>query len=229
MEENQSHQSLKENHKAFSFEAIENFDNHIERSIVDYNSIVEDIVILSDYFVEDGENYYDIGCSTGKLVKRIGARHPKSNCIGIEVAENFSEDLKTEDNVRFDRHDIRQYSFRDISLITSIFTLQFIPIKDRQQVVDRIYSSMNDGAGFILLEKMFYEDTKVNAMIGSIAYDYKLNSFTEKEILSKERDLRKIMKIYSLEQNIEMLKKAGFRKIEIIWRRHNFTGIIAIK
>jgi tRNA (cmo5U34)-methyltransferase len=225
----QSNQAFREGNKNFSFEAITNFDNHIAKSIVDYESIVEDIVILSDYFIEDGENYYDIGCSTGKLVKQLGERHPNSNCIGVEIAENFNDDLKTIDNVRFDKKDVKVYSFRDISFITSIFTLQFIPIRDRQIVVNNIYQAMNTGGGFILLEKMFYEDSKVNAMISSIAYDYKLSNFTEKEILSKERDLRKIMKIYSLEQNIQMLKNAGFKKIEVIWRRHNFTGVIAIK
>ena len=49
----------------------EGFDNHIEQSIRGYSNLMEDVVSLSRYFVEDDTNIVDIGCSTGKLTKAM--------------------------------------------------------------------------------------------------------------------------------------------------------------
>ena len=43
----------------------EGFDEHIEKSIRGYGHLLEDIVGLSRYFVENDTNVYDLGCSTG--------------------------------------------------------------------------------------------------------------------------------------------------------------------
>ena len=47
----------------------EGFDKHIELSIRGYSNLMEDVVSLSRYFVEDNTNIVDIGCSTGKKYK----------------------------------------------------------------------------------------------------------------------------------------------------------------
>ena len=49
----------------------EAFDNHIEKSIRGYSTLLEDTINLSRYFVEDNTYIVDIGCSTGKLTKAM--------------------------------------------------------------------------------------------------------------------------------------------------------------
>jgi len=49
----------------------EGFDEHIEKSIRGYSSLMEDVISLSRYFVEDNANIVDIGCSTGKNTKAM--------------------------------------------------------------------------------------------------------------------------------------------------------------
>ena len=49
----------------------EGFDEHIENSIRGYSNLINDVVSFSRYFVEDGTNIIDIGCSTGKMTKLI--------------------------------------------------------------------------------------------------------------------------------------------------------------
>ena len=49
----------------------EGFDEHIEKSIRGYSHLMEDVISLSRYFVEDGTNVIDIGCSTGKMTKAL--------------------------------------------------------------------------------------------------------------------------------------------------------------
>ena len=69
----------------------EGFDEHIEKSIRGYSNLLEDVISLSRYFVEDDTNVVDIGCSTGKLTKAM-IEYNEDHCsggqyIGIEIRE----------------------------------------------------------------------------------------------------------------------------------------------
>lgn len=59
----------------FSFETIANFDDHIDSSIEGYSQMDGLVQSMSDYFVKDGQAVYDLGCSTGRLLKVLRERH----------------------------------------------------------------------------------------------------------------------------------------------------------
>ena len=66
----------------------EGFDEHIEKSIRGYSNLLEDVISMSRYFVENDTNIVDIGCSTGKLTKAM-IEHNKDHCshgkyVGID-------------------------------------------------------------------------------------------------------------------------------------------------
>mgnify|MGYP001194904524 CR=1 FL=1 len=44
----------------------EGFDEHIDWSIRGYSDLLDDVINLSPYFVENNTKVVDIGCSTGK-------------------------------------------------------------------------------------------------------------------------------------------------------------------
>jgi tRNA (cmo5U34)-methyltransferase len=115
----------------------EGFDNHIEHSIRGYTNLWNDVLKYSEYFVEDHTHVVDIGCSTGKLLKAMIAQNtfaPFANYVGIEVEEDFfksyDEDEEQFAHLQYHRGDVRDFSFLNCSLVTSIFTLQFIQEKE---------------------------------------------------------------------------------------------------
>ena len=76
----------------------EGFDEHIEQSIRGYSNLLEDVISLSRYFVEDDTTIVDIGCSTGKLTKAM-IEYNQDHCntgnwIGVEIADGFINDLE---------------------------------------------------------------------------------------------------------------------------------------
>ena len=217
----------------------EGFDEHIEKSIRGYSNLLEDVISLSRYFVEDDTNIVDIGCSTGKLTKAM-IEYNEDHCsngkyIGIEIAEGFFKDLENradelkKHQVDFILDDIRNYDFENCSLVTSIFTLQFMPKKDRLNVMKNVYKGLNDGGAFIFAEKTICQNALVQDMITFNYYDYKRKSFDTEDIMDKERTLRHMMKPNTWEE-IEMnLAKAGFSDVQPFWRNHAFVGALAIK
>ena len=220
----------------------EGFDKHIQQSIRGYDNLMEDVIRLSRYFVEDNTNIVDIGCSSGKntqaMMEYNSDHSPAAKYIGVEVADGFKQDLKDRTkkmnsagltNVEFIMEDIRKFQFKNCNLITSIFTLQFMPKKDRKAVIENIYHGLNTGGAFIFAEKTICESALVQDMITFNYYDYKRKSFDTEDIMDKERTLRNIMKPHTWGQLEHMISYAGFTTVQPFWRNHSFVGAIALK
>ena len=221
----------------------EGFDEHIEKSIRGYGHLLEDVISFSRYFVEDETNVYDLGCSTGKMTQRlIEANYDHctdASWYGIEIADGFQDDLekRKEDIHKFDpnawvyfeHEDIRETYIHSASLVTSIFTLQFMPKKDRKTVIENIYNGLNEGGAFIFAEKIYCNDTRNQDMMTFNYYDFKRKKFSTNDIMNKERMLRHMLKPNTLDEIKEMLKLSGFYSSQVFWQNHMFIGIIAIK
>jgi tRNA (cmo5U34)-methyltransferase len=214
----------------------EGFDNHIEKSVRGYTNLWNDVLSISKYFVEDHTNVVDVGCSTGKLLKAMMEQNkqhiPNANYIGVEIEEdfftNYEQDEKNYQNLKYVKGDIRKFNFNNCSLVTSIFTLQFMPPKDRTNIISKIYDGLNHGGAFVFSEKTFSCDPQIQDMMTFMFYDYKRQFFTEKEILDKEVQLRHMMKPNTKTEIFDMCHKAGFTT-HVFWQNFNFVGIVALK
>jgi len=214
----------------------EGFDNHIESSVRGYTNLWNDVLSLSKYFVEDFTEVVDLGCSTGKLLKAMikqNEKHiPQARYTGIEIEEDFfkdyDKDMDEYGQLNYFKGDVREYDFSNCSLVTSIFTLQFMKPKDRQETIERIYKGLNTGGAFIFSEKTYSCNPKVQDMMTFMFYDYKRKNFTDKEILDKEVQLRHMMKPNTKTELYKMCTDAGF-EVHTFWQNFNFIGIIALK
>ena len=215
----------------------EGFDTHIDQSVRGYSNLWTDVLKFSEYFVEDGTCVVDIGCSTGKLLKSMKEQNDKfaPKCLykGIEIEEDFFPKLIDEDNLKFWKGDVRGFEWVtgavNCSLVTSIFSLQFMPKTNRQQIIDRIYEALVKGGAFIFSEKIFSTDSQLQEMMQFCYYDYKRQFYSAEELLDKEVNLRHMMKPLTYEELIDMIQQAGFESVQPFWQNFNFVGIIAIK
>ena len=218
--------------------ADEGFDNHIEKSVRGYNNLWHDVVGMSKYFVEDFTNVIDLGCSSGKMLKAMIKQNnehvPNARYVGIEIesdfAEGHTEDLMSSEfnNLYYQMEDIRQCDIDNASLVTSLFTLQFMPPKDRAATIWKVYQGLNDGGAFIFSEKSFSCNPKIQDMMTFMYYDYKRQNFSDKEILDKEVQLRHMMKPNTKTELYKMVQDAGF-EIHTFWQNFNFVGVIGLK
>jgi len=220
----------------------EGFDEHIDWSIRGYSDMLKDVVAFSRYFVEDETNVVDIGCSTGKVTEQMisfnSEYKPYVKWVGVEVAEGFFGNLdqreknimkKYDVNVEFIKDDVRSYDFVNCSLVTSIFTLQFMPKKDRSLIISDIYNGLNTGGAFIFAEKIDCTNSRIQDMMTFNYYDFKRQKFETEDIMDKEKTLRHMLKPNTLEELEDMIYEAGFKNIQPFWQNHLFMGAIAIK
>lgn len=213
----------------FSFDTIKDFDAHINTSISCYKEICDAVKSLSKYFVVDDSYIYDIGCSKGTMLESIDIGKKKNvKKIGIDCSLNLLPENRSD--IAFLNFDLKnEFVFTNASLILSVFTMQFLPPSRRQSVMNNIYRGLIKGGGLIFCEKIFSAHSKIQDMFTFNYYDFKAKSFSSEEILDKEKSLRDIMHPFSHEENVEMMRNAGFSVFDVFVKSFNFEGIVAIK
>ena len=224
---------------SFSFAGFtKEYDQHIEQSIRGYVDLLSDCIALSEYFVEDGTVVFDVGCSTGTFLREIWRKNrdrcPNTRYIGIDIEDKFCNYWHEPNNncVNLLVADARTFQIPEkCSFVTSIFSLQFIPPRERQTIVDQIYSALVPGGALVVAEKTLSKLPRLNDMLTSLYYEIKRQSFTEAEILAKERSLRSIMKLWSEEELVNSMIASGFSatNLQCFWRNHHFAAFVALK
>ena len=224
---------------SFGKKVPKKFTQHISKSVPFYLEGHEIITFLSDFFLKEKSRCYDLGCSTGSLIKKISKRHPKKkiNFYGydsvkemINEANKKNKEKKSVNKIKFKVKNINKINLLKNDLTTSYYTIQFVPPKDRQNLINKIYKSLNWGGAFIMFEKIRASDARFQDIFSTIYADFKLkNGFTPDEIVNKTRSLKGVMEPFSDKGNLGLLKRAGFDDCIPIFQWLCFKGYLCIK
>ena len=226
---------LKDPNWKFSGDTVKNFEEHIKRSIPYYEDGHKLVENLSDFFIKDDSTIYELGSSTGKLSYNLAKKHQHRNAKfkAIEIEKDMVKEAKkrySQKNLEFICDDIVTVELEKSDFIISYYTTQFIHPKFRQNLIDKIYNSLEWGGAFVMFEKVRANDARFQDIISTLYMEYKLkNGYSADEIVSKQRSLKGILEPFSSKANKDMLKRAGFVDILSIFKYLNFEGILAIK
>jgi len=221
----------------FGGDTAKSFSSHVRSSVPFYEAGHDLTIKFSDYFVSDDSYVYEIGSSTGTLVRQLAKKHKhrQAKFIGIDSEEAMTHQAESETesllpNLEFSTADVLEYEFKPSDLMVSYYVIQFISPSARQLVIDKIYQNLNWGGGFIWFEKVRAPDARFQDYVTGLYNDYKLeNNFTPDEILAKTRSLKKVLEPFSTAGNFGLLERAGFVDFMPIMKYLCFEGYIAIK
>jgi tRNA (cmo5U34)-methyltransferase len=182
---------------------------------------------MSGYYVVEDATIYDLGCSTGKLLRSLPYKNTK---VGLDLSTNLLPDTIVDD-VLFVKENLNSSDWHvsEACIAYSIFTMQFLKKSRRHNYLQTIYDGLIDGGALFLCEKIYQDNGAIQEVFSFSHYDYKKQSFEESEIYSKEKDLRSIMKPNTNKEILEMLRYVGFTKVTTFWQSFNFIGYLAIK
>jgi tRNA (cmo5U34)-methyltransferase len=222
---------------SFGGDIPETFVDHITKSVPFYTEGHELVLQLSDFFCHHDSICYEIGTSTGELIEKL-ARHndDKENIawVGIDVEEEMvrkaSAHCAGHKNIQILCEDINLFDFEKSDLVISYYSIQFIEPRHRQDLLKKIYNSLNWGGAFIMFEKVRAPDARFQDIATQMYIEHKLTQgFNEVEIINKSRSLKSILEPFSTQGNIDMLKRAGFSDITTMFKYICFEGFVAIK
>lgn len=231
-------QNINQHNAGWSFENIsENFDQHISRSIPLYEAGHKLICYYSDFFLKPDGVVYDIGCSTGQMLYKLAQHHPQKEAlrlIGIDTVESMidkANSLASQDRrLLFEHANALDYAFEPCDMVIANYTIQFLPPRVRQLLIDTIYRTLNWGGGFFMFEKVRAPDGRFQDYASQVYTEFKLDKgFNEAEIVNKARSIKGVMEPFSTEGNLGLLHRAGFTDVMTIQKYICFEGFLAIK
>lgn len=222
---------------SFGGKTAESFGAHVRRSIPSYEEGHRLVAALSDFFVRPGSVVYELGTSVGELIEQLAHRHGRNRAarwIAVDVEPDMIAIARSRlarlDNVTVEAADVADYDLVKTDLVVSYYCLQFVAPKFRQEVVNRIYQSLNWGGAFIWFEKVRASDARFQDILTSLYTDFKVEQgFKPDEIIAKARSLKGVLEPFSSEGNRDILARAGFVDVNPVFRRLCFEGVLAIK
>ena len=222
----------------FNKNVAKTFDLHVKQSLPFYDSIQKYISILSEWFIKDNSNIYDLGCSTGETAKNIfefnRKRKIKFNYVGLDNSPQMIKLAKQKiknKNIRFKTADINKVSFKKNSdLFICLLTFPFLKLNERKKLLKNVYNSLKVGGSLIFVDKIYSENPLVQDIFTQILFDSKIeNKLTTTQILNKAKSLRGSMNLYQQPEIIKFCQEAGFKKNDVFFKWFNFVAIISIK
>jgi tRNA (cmo5U34)-methyltransferase len=221
----------------FDKEVVEVFDDMVRRSVPGYDSMIQMIGLIARMYGQDYTNYYDLGSSTGaiSLAIALNNKHQKNTFFAIDNSEEMVSKCKQNleskiDNLQATCADINQIHIENASIVVLNLTLQFIDVKDRSNLIKKIYEGLNPGGVLIISEKIHFEDKETQDQITNLHIDFKKeNGYSELEIANKRQAIENVLITDTKAIHIERLKDSGFKDTSCFFQCLNFVSFLSVK
>ena len=243
--------------RSFTFDArvADVFGDMISRSVPGYTQILSLLPTLTKQFAFKDHAYYDLGCSLGAsmIAMAQGLHDTDYRIIGIDNSEamlsrakplleryqkqNHSETNNTDEshNVQFQKfqlecQDLTQFPLEPAAMVVMNFTLQFIALEQRDELIDKIYAALASGGALVISEKVSFSDPAVAQTLTELHHQFKADQgYSQLEISQKRDAIENVLIPESLDTHITRLKRSGFSVVTPWIQNLQFISILAIK
>lgn len=226
--------------KPFEFNeaVVRVFDDMVSRSVPLYREVNESVLFWTYSYYQKNTSIVDLGCSTGTTLEVIG-RHFQSplRMLGVDTSRPMLDVAKSKLSSLYERHqiDFLQCPLEDVeiprsSVVILNYTLQFIPVRKRLAILQKIYSSLVPGGIVYLSEKIRFDNPGFQETTNRIYENFKHRAgYSKNEIERKKEALDQVLVPMTCEQLFGVLKEAGFTVGETVLKWNNFVSIVAQK
>lgn len=219
------------------------FPDMLRRSIPGYAASIEAIGSLAARYVTANSHCYDLGCSLGAatLAMRQGIWVSGCRIVAVDnspaMIKRCEQVIASDDVANPDRPpvdivcaDIRDFPVVDASMVVMNYTLQFLDVPARDDMIGQIRAGLQPGGIFLLSEKVVDEDPHMEELLVDLHHEHKRrNAYSELEISRKRAALENVLVPETVAAHRERLARAGFSHTAVWLRYFNFVSIVAIR
>ena len=184
--------------------------------------------------INEPKQIIDLGAGTGLLTYFWYQQCPNSEYVLVDIAdEMLNVARKRFESIGNVSYQIENYidKLPDVlfDTVISALSIHHLEDEDKAKLFTRIYNSLPSGGLFINYDQFCAGQAEINNWFNSYWENHLATSgLTDKDIeLWKER--RKLDKECSVEQEVDMLKNAGFNIVKCVYSYQKFSVIVAIK
>ena len=224
--------------KKFEFdEAVASvFDDMLSRSVPFYDEVRKLVISLILSEQKEGLKVLDLGSSTAKFLLDLHSKMDVTMQLkGLDNSQAMLDRAEQKcqafgANIELELADMLKYEYHQEDVIVANYTLQFIRPMQRVELIKKLYDGLNDEGVFIFSEKVVFEDKTLDKVLIDIYYEYKKEQgYSEYEIAQKREALENVLIPFTIEENIQMCKDAGFKQINTVFQWANFVTFVVKK
>ncbi len=216
------------------------FPDMLSRSIPGYATTIQAIGSLASRYVVPHSRCYDLGCSLGAatvaMLQSIAVAGVQIIAVDnssamIRRCKNVIQTVSSNqcDTALVDGN-IQDIGIDNASMIVMNYTLQFLPLAERQAMIEKVAAGMIEGGVFVLSEKVVHDDSRIEETLVALHHDFKrANAYSDLEISNKRNALENVLVPETVDAHTKRLLKAGFRHTAVWLRELNFVSILAIR
>lgn len=212
--------SEKVDYWVFDENVAKNFSTIAKTNIPNYKAVIDKCINIACAFLKKDEPIIDVGSALGYTLEKLDSQG-FTNLFGVDSS---SEMLKRSfSRAKLIQQDVFPVELGPFALVCANWTLHFI--KERQKYLQDIFISLKPNGFLILTEKVISSDH-----VRILYQNFKMSrDISEEAILAKDEALKDILVTYPLQWYLVILRKIGFRSVEIIDAHFSFTTFLAQK
>ncbi len=222
---------------AFDDNVAKVFPDMIQRSVPGYQTIITAIGLLAGRFATPNSVCYDLGCSLGAASFSMRQNITVENCKIVAVDNSTAmlarfESILTQEKTPIELQctDIQDLKIENASVVVLNFTLQFLALEKRQQLLAKIYNGLLPNGALIISEKLAFDDARQQELQIDLHHAFKkAQGYSELEISQKRTALENVLIPETFAQHQQRLKSVGFSSAELWFQYFNFASFIALK
>lgn len=227
----------------FDEKVVSVFPDMINRSVPGYPTIIKMIGSLAERYVQPNTRCYDLGCSLGASTFAMRHHVPKDSVQIISVdnsqamLDQFQQAIELDNEHRGEGaviisqlSDIADVEIQNASMVVLNFTLQFIPVRQRKLMIQKIYDGLVEGGVLVLSEKVVFEDAHMNELYIDLHHSFKkAQGYSDMEIAQKRSAIENVLVPETLQAHKQRFNEAGFKSSDVWFQCMNFASLVAIK
>ncbi len=210
----------------------------LERSVPMYQECQSLAVRWCAQFAKTNTSVYDLGCSTGTLLLKLAQSIDKNKNIALYGVDNSPAMLEKSGKTlsqspipcKLFEADLNQgISIQNASVVVMNYTLQFVLPEHRIPLLKNIFEGLVPGGSLVLIEKIKSDIPELDRTFIDFHHQFKRDrGYSNLEISRKREALENVLIPWTVEENQNLIKKAGFQTVDLFFKWNNFAGFIAL-
>lgn len=223
---------------AFNHEVAHVFDDMVQRSIPLYCDVTRYAADWIKHFYQPGTAIIDIGCSTGTLTHLAAHEIAEpatflaidNSAAMIEKAQEKLSDLPEYHKLNLVCSDVMAVKLPPCSAVVINYTLQFLPVAERAELLRRIYQALVP-RGILIISEKIRSHSPIFQELTTLIYERfkEEQGYSKTEIERKKEALENVLIPFSEDEHRFHLKQAGFEQVESLMKWNNFLTLVAMK
>ena len=223
---------MKDNNSAFN---SNEYDKKIKDTLPYYEEFYNQITdVVNIYYNNRPVDWLDIGCGTGKMAE---VAFQKSG-IGRFVFCDSSLEMLNASKERFNfgkeeyiASDVQDINFKnEFDVVTAVQVMHYLKSDERAYAIKKCYEALKPEGVFINFENFAPKGSMSEKLYLMRWKNYQISMGKSYE--ESEKHIKRYKKEYypiSVSEQLDVLKKCGFREVEILWLSYMQVGIMGIK